>query len=43
MSRPKRREMEHSGEIDGERTHELDDETREAVRSALADRYDPDA
>jgi transposase-like protein len=32
----------HSGQIDGERTHGLDDETREVVRDALADRYGVD-
>ena len=31
--------LEHSGQIDGERTHKTDEETRRAVQSALAERY----
>lgn len=37
---PDKTAIEHSGRIDGEREHTVDDATREAVRDALADRYD---
>lgn len=37
-----KQEVEHSGEINGEREHSVDDETREAVRDALGDRYESD-
>lgn len=40
---PDKKEIEHSGRIDGEREHTTDEATREAVRAALEDRYDPDA
>lgn len=39
---PNKQEIEHSGQIDGEREHSVDDETREAVRDALGDRYESD-
>lgn len=41
-TKTEKKEVEHSGRIDGDRELSVDDETREAVRDALADRYGDD-